>query len=145
MGKKKSEKERKKRNPSCSGSFTKKSEGLQDSPSLVHLLHLQFTLLFERKDQFEEVKKIQKRMKNLSEQANYAEGKALALISEWMIEKLRNNREKAKKARNKAKRIIEQIKNPTSYNYHTILYCYSLGLMEEEGKVEERGDFSQTC
>ncbi|MHA1623480.1 MAG: hypothetical protein ACTSVO_15260, partial [Candidatus Heimdallarchaeaceae archaeon] len=66
-----------------------KSQGLGDYRSYIDLLYIKQGLFFGRIDLLPEVEGIISRMERLAEQNSFPEGKALALILIWQVEKLK--------------------------------------------------------
>ncbi len=110
-----------------------KSQELGDYRSHIDLLYTKQGLFFGRIDLLPEVEGIISRMERLAEQNSFLEGKALALILIWQVEKLKKNYDEAIEAREKAMEIMNTLPDPSKMNYHAILFSFAYGVFTEEG------------
>jgi len=110
-----------------------KSQELGDYRSHIDLLYTKQGLFFGRVDLLPEVEGIISRMEKIAEQNVYPEGKALALILIWQVEKLKKNYDEAIEAREMAMEIMNTLPEPSKMNYHTILFSFAYGVFTEEG------------
>ncbi len=120
-----------------------KSLELGDHRSHIDLLYTKQGLFFGRIDLLPEVEGIISRMERLAEQNNYLEGKALALILIWQVEKLKKNYDEAIEAREKAMEIMNTLPDPSKMNYHAILFSFAYGVFTEEGDFTAAEHFEE--
>ena len=113
-----------------------KCEELGDYRSHVELLYVKQSIFFGRIDLLPEVEGIISRMERLAEQNDYQEGKALALIVTWLVEKLKKNYLEAIEVRKQAMEIMNALPNPSRMNYYAVLFSYAYGAFTEEGDFE---------
>lgn len=105
-----------------------------DYRSNIDLLYVKQGIYFGRIDLLPEVEGIISRIEQLAEQNNFPEGKALALILIWQVEKLKKNYDEAIEARGKTMKIIISLPIPSRMNYYAVLFSYAYGVFAEDGE-----------
>ncbi len=96
-----------------------------DYRSNIDLLYVKQGIYFGRIYLLPEVEGIISRIEQLAEQNNFPEGKALALVLIWQVEKLKQNFDEAIEAREKVMEIMTSLPTPSRMNYYTVLFSYA--------------------
>lgn len=104
-----------------------------DYRSNIDLLYVKQGIYFGRIYLLPEVEGIISRIEQLAEQNNFPEGKALALVLIWQVEKLKQNFDEAIEAREKVMEIMTSLPTPSRMNYYTVLFSYAYWVFAEDG------------